>query len=106
MFVYYMDKNGSMLSTPKHGNLQPIEAVVYPNPFTNKLEIKLLNENMREANVVLADISGRTVLQQKLETGLTNAHTLSTQHLPAGVYVLTLTDTQGNVLQRQKVVKQ
>jgi hypothetical protein len=106
MFVYYMDKNGSMLSTPEHGSLQAIEAVVYPNPFTSQLEVKLLNENLRQANVVLSDISGRTVLRQNLEMGLTKEHTLNTQNLPAGVYVLTLSDAQGNVLQRQKVVKQ
>jgi hypothetical protein len=106
LYIYKIDKNGSMLSTPEHGSLQAIEAVVYPNPFTNQIEVKILNEDLRQANVVLTDISGRTVLQKNLEMGLTKEHTLNTQHLPAGVYVLTLADAQGNVLQRQKVVKQ
>jgi hypothetical protein len=106
LYIYKIDKNGSLLSAPEFGGLQPIEAVVYPNPFTNQIEVNFLNEDLRQANVVLTDISGRTVLRQNLEMGLTKEHTLNTQNLPAGVYVLTLSDAQGNVLQRQKVVKQ
>jgi hypothetical protein len=106
MFVYYMDKNGSMLNTPESGSLQPIEAVVYPNPFTHQFEIKFLNHGITQTNVVLTDVSGRTVLQQTVELSFTTAHTVNTGHLPGGLYVLTLTDAKGNLLQRQKVVKQ
>ncbi len=106
LYIYKIDKNGSMLATPALGGLHPIEVVVYPNPFTNQIDIRLLNTGIQNATVALADFTGKMVLQKQVDFTLSDTHTLNTQNLPAGVYVLTLTDTQGNVLQRQKVVKQ
>ena len=80
--------------------------IVYPNPFQQQLEIKFLSQTAQKASLTLLDVTGKMVQQQEVNVTFSNTHTLNTQHLPAGVYMLTLADAQGNVLQRQKVVKQ
>ena len=106
LYIYKIDKNGSMLGTPALGGLHPIEVIVYPNPFQQQLEINFLNQTAQQATLTLLDVTGKMIQQQEVDITFSDTHTLNTQNLPAGIYVLSINDSQGNVLHRQKVVKQ
>lgn len=75
------------------------EALLYPNPVTNMLYI----ENMPAAATYrILNILGSTVMQGSLQQGANN---ISMQALMQGVYLVDLTDEQGNRVVR-KVVKE
>lgn len=71
---------------------------VYPNPFTNRLEINLDED---EVDVSITDQSGRLVLQS---AGATSLHHLD--QLQAGLYFLSIVDKKsGRMLQTSKIIK-
>ena len=77
---------------------------VYPNPTDGLLTVELSN-GAGIANIALYDLQGRVVganNHSPLQTGATA--TLSLNSVPAGVYVLRVTDTEGREY-HQKIVK-
>jgi len=79
-----------------------IRAQVFPNPFTNTLQIKIENAQLNGAELIITDLLGRTVAREKLQTELT---TFSTQDWAAGMYVWSLVE-DGLVVKSGKVVKE
>ncbi|MEL6674619.1 MAG: T9SS type A sorting domain-containing protein [Bacteroidota bacterium] len=67
--------------------LGPIK--VYPNPVAGRLTIE--QEKSQPLLGILFDLQGRVLLQQALSM---TSHTLDLSHLPAGMYVLRLSDGQ------------
>lgn len=59
--------------------------LIYPNPTHDVLNIDFNNIEIKQANISLIDIMGKTVLKQPL-TGSNN--TLSLQHLAGGLYIV------------------
>ena len=77
---------------------------VHPNPTDNLLTVELSN-GAEIANIALYDLQGRVVganNHSPLQTGATA--TLSLNSVPAGVYLLRVTDTEGREYHR-KIVK-
>lgn len=68
---------------------------IYPNPVINELHIN----SPVQVNAKLSDVTGRIVLEQ------TNATKLETSTLADGMYLLTLTDTDGNLIKVAKITK-
>ncbi len=68
---------------------------IYPNPVTDILHI---DTDAKEVKVQLHNLSGALVLEKA------NCQNMSIAHLPQGVYMLTVTTTQG--VHTQKVIKQ
>jgi len=58
--------------------------VIWPNPSSDKVNIKLLNSNIG-FKITMYDSLGRTVLS---DNSLTNEHTIDTNSLPRGIYTL------------------
>ncbi|PSJ71402.1 hypothetical protein C7N43_39510, partial [Sphingobacteriales bacterium UPWRP_1] len=81
----------------KTGISEVSDIVVYPNPANELFNLEL----SETAQLQLADISGQVVYAAVKEAGL---HTIEVGHLPAGIYVLTLTTANGK--QTLKVVVQ
>ena len=76
---------------------------VHPNPTDNLLSVELSN-GAGIANAVLYDLQGR-VVETRCSTSLQGGiATLSLNSIPAGVYVLRVTDTEGREY-HQKIVK-
>ena len=100
-----IDKQGNYVGL-NESIVENNSCMIYPNPFTNQIDIRLLNTGIQNAIVALADFTGKMILQKQVDFTLSDTHTLNTQNLPAGVYVLSINDSQGNLLHRQKVVKQ
>ncbi len=78
-------------STTQAGNVAANEfsLTVYPNPVKEALNITINGTVNETANVTLMDVSGKVV---KTVSANTNALTLNTTGLPAGVYILRYTD--------------
>ena len=69
-----------------------------PNPAQNYLAVKNQSQE-KNATFVLYDITGRAVLQQTLST----QNTISTEHLPSGIYLYQIINPQNQSLQYGKV---
>jgi photosystem II stability/assembly factor-like uncharacterized protein len=76
---------------------------VHPNPTDNLLSVELSN-GAEIANAVLYDMQGRIVETRHGASLQGGTATLSLNSVPAGVYVLRVTDTEGREYHR-KVVK-
>ena len=78
---------------------------VYPNPTDDLLYIELSGAGI--AIVALYDLQGRTIYSQNPSNSPTDyppTATVNMQNVPAGVYILRVTDANGKEY-RQKVVK-
>jgi hypothetical protein len=73
----------------------------YPNPFGEELNLEHSGEDV--VQVLLSDINGHLVWQQKLEAEQKTLH-LSTQSIPAGFYILSISDGQSVIM--RKLIKQ
>jgi len=67
----------------KNENLILSKVNVFPNPFTNQLNLTNTSGNL--LNVTLSDISGKEILNREVNSEL---FSLDTDQIPAGVYVL------------------
>jgi hypothetical protein len=67
---------------------------VYPNPTNNQINFST------QTNVQLINVIGKIIADKK------NVNMLDLSNQPAGTYFLTLTDNQGQVIQRSKILKQ
>jgi hypothetical protein len=69
-------------------------AQVYPNPFTDALHM----ESTPEAQAVLTDVNGRSVLHASADSN--GKMWLATSSLPAGIYFIRITTSTGSSLQK------
>jgi hypothetical protein len=77
-------------------NVENSTVSVYPNPFNDVLSLSGVESN---STIQIISVDGKTVYQ-----GNATSSTLNTSNLSAGVYMLSITDAQGN-RQVQKIVK-
>ena len=73
---------------------EPLQVRVWPNPATDLLFVKLAGGAEIE-NMVLYDLQGRIVGATNYSSLQTGTATLNVKSLPAGVYLLRVTDTDG-----------
>lgn len=86
---------------------QPVSLKVYPNPVTATATVDLYVTKGREAVVMVFDITGRMVVNQKvnsLVTGL-NKVTLELEHLQTGTYIIAA-QVPGEKVMTTKIIKQ
>lgn len=67
---------------------------VYPNPTNHQINFSVYT------NVQLTNLTGQIIADSK------NVNTLDLSSQPAGIYFLTFTDDNGQVIQRSKIVKE
>ena len=75
---------------------------VYPNPADDLLYVELSGAGI--ANAVLHDLQGRIVADAANAVGRTTT-SMNVRSVPAGVYLLRVTDTDGKEYHRKIVVK-
>jgi len=68
--------------------------IVYPNPTNSQINFSVLT------NALLTNVSGQIVADRK------NVNNLDLSNQPTGIYILTLTNNDGQVIQRSKIVKE
>ncbi|HWB61963.1 MAG TPA: T9SS type A sorting domain-containing protein [Chitinophagales bacterium] len=78
---------------------------IYPNPASTVLNITLPQTTQSPAQLMVTDLTGRTLIQQPVAVGQSNQQ-IYTSNLPAGAYICTLQNTTGNTLARAMFVVQ
>ena len=91
---YYIHPYGT--STSINSTTANKTANIYPNPFSHQLTI-----DADAAFVKLTDAMGKVVINEAIQT-----KTINTTNLPAGMYILTLQDKDGNTTERRKLIKE
>jgi endonuclease I len=79
-------------------------ALVYPNPTREKLVVKLQQALSEKSQLVIADLSGRIVMQQQVTGGQKNID-LSVSHLPAGRYFIKISNNSELINQSFVIIK-
>jgi hypothetical protein len=79
-------------------------ALIYPNPTKGKLTIKLQQPLTENSQLLIADISGRIVMQQQLSGGQRDID-LTVSELPAGRYFIKINNASELINQSFVVIK-
>lgn len=79
-------------------------ALVYPNPTKGKLVVKLQQALTENSQLVIADLSGRIVMQQQVAGGQRNIY-LTVSHLPAGRYFIKISNPSELINQSFVIIK-
>jgi hypothetical protein len=101
--------NSSTLSTTVLSVQEPDAAIlqvsVFPNPTTDLVQIQIKEASIEEMNLELTDLSGKTlyIAQYRL---MQQSIGINTANYQAGVYLLTLKKSNGQILGTYKIVKQ
>lgn len=82
---------------------EPLQMRVYPNPATETVYVTL-DGGMEIANMLLYDLQGRIVETHHGVSLQKETATLNVENLPAGIYLLRVTDADGNTY-HHKIVK-
>jgi endonuclease I len=79
-------------------------ALVYPNPSFGKLNIQLEKPLTQNTSVIIHDIAGRKVMATTASEGIANV-ALNISDLPAGRYIVTLTNSTMTIKESFVVIK-
>ncbi len=79
-------------------------ALVYPNPTTGPLNIKLAESIKNNTTLDVTDVTGRVVKQQQVNKGVVNIN-LEVSKLPAGRYFIRINDQQNLIRQSFVIAK-
>ncbi|MEM9836901.1 MAG: reprolysin-like metallopeptidase [Bacteroidota bacterium] len=83
------------ISSTEDDAVRPLDLELFPNPVTNRLQVRWGVSLGEDVNIELIDVAGRRLIQQKVAGFATN-HSLDMQALPAGIYFVRM----GGVTQR------
>ncbi|MBL7732504.1 MAG: T9SS type A sorting domain-containing protein [Chitinophagaceae bacterium] len=89
------------------GKTGGVKLSAYPSPFTTQIGITVEAPAKTTATIHLTDAAGRQAIQrrQELEKGNNSFTLVPPPHLPAGIYYITITDDEQNLLGRTTVVR-
>lgn len=79
-------------------------ALVYPNPTKENLTIKLQQALTENSSLLIADISGRVLMQQQVVNGQRNIN-LDVRYLPAGRYLIKISNNSQIINQSFVIIK-
>ncbi|MEO5941784.1 MAG: T9SS type A sorting domain-containing protein, partial [Ferruginibacter sp.] len=79
-------------------------AIVYPNPATTSLNIKLLQVLSANSNLQVADVAGRILKHQMVSAGTIN-FSLDVRALPSGRYFIKIANNNQLITQSFVVIK-
>jgi hypothetical protein len=84
------------------------ELVTYPNPFSSQVNISLHSAAAQQVTSTITDMAGRTIQADinQLSKGNNNYSMNVSKKLPAGIYWLSITDEQKNVIAQTRLFKQ
>lgn len=73
---------------------------IIPNPFTDKIEISNINENIENYNIEIKSIDGKVVMKKHLVNEVIN-----TFEITSGIYIISIINTKNEVEFCTKLVK-
>jgi hypothetical protein len=92
------------LGTASRGEIEMVKTPnvsIYPNPVTSNFKIDM-GGYTEPVSVVITDMYGRRIMNRNF-TGTTS---IGTGKFAAGVYMITITDKNGESLKQHKLVKE
>ncbi len=91
----------------RNGDNAPSILDVYPNPATDRVNIVLNVPVSEKAAIIITDLTGRVVLQQKVQTQIgDNAFYINIQSLASGSYMIKAVCSSGCESAVRKLIKQ
>ncbi len=78
-----------------------LEMMVYPNPTTSFVNLKITNYDFQDLNYQLTDLNGREIANQKIATSET---AIELQNLSNAIYLLNVND-KNKTLKTFKIIK-
>lgn len=88
-------------------NNSPISLTrLYPNPSSSIVNYEIVSDNSQTFSVEIFDLGGRKISTQALvlNTGI-NQRQVNISNFPAGTYILQFKDTQGNIIEKVKIIR-
>lgn len=86
-------------------NKSQLIKTIYPNPVKNQLNIEFTEPPESELIFTLTDITGQTIIEQKQLLFASDKVRLSTHKLNPGIFLLTVKEFNGSVLELRKIIK-
>ncbi len=83
IYILKTDAEGNVLSSNENLDIKPTEVLLYPNPATDKLNIKVAVQKIGGV-LYIYDISGKIVLQQQITDSNTS---INIENLTRGTYI-------------------
>jgi hypothetical protein len=77
---------------------------IFPNPVQQELFIRYSSEGNTEWSIIVADLSGKTLISQKVTAVIgVNTHPVDTKQLSNGFYFVTVSDGQNQTTQKIQI---
>lgn len=93
----------SQFEVSRINNLVQLE--VFPNPFNEQIEIRVLNgTDLTAKEILLIDVTGRIIYQEDTET-ISGSTTVKLDFLKPGSYFVLLKGENNSIIQQTKIVK-
>ncbi|WP_303922891.1 T9SS type A sorting domain-containing protein [Draconibacterium sediminis] len=73
---------------------------IYPNPVSDKLYVEA--ESMKDLSITIVDINGRVVIKKQLNETIAEIE----MNITPGIYNVLITDRAGEMITKQKIIKQ
>jgi hypothetical protein len=80
------------------------DVLVYPNPATNALNIRLENSDDYISHISLHNLIGQLVYEADIDITITDSYIVEITDLPSGIYILNVELTQGRTFS-QRITK-
>lgn len=89
-------------------NLDKTGVSVYPNPFHGLLTVDFLSTKHQDVSARLTDITGKQVAIQKwsVNAGSSRKDFSNAEALQKGIYILTISNDEGEILYNNKLIRQ
>jgi hypothetical protein len=86
---------------------QKFQVTTWPNPFQTSITISICADKETTINIKLIDVSGKVVrnISQPVAKGLSQVALQNVQNIPAGMYILEITDEKSGSTSTQKLIK-
>lgn len=79
-------------------------ARIYPNPFTDRINVEFKNDSQKDVNIVITDTRGQVVIRMPVSEQGDVQRTVNVAHLEGGIYLLTVeSETEFPVWQMLKL---
>lgn len=100
--VVTLDNGNTIISNEASVNfLNNASYIIYPNPVAVRQGFYILSQNISSHTIVLYDVTGRKLLQQKIAQ---QRQRIMTSHLAKGIYLAVIYDDKNHSVYKTKIV--
>ncbi|PKP36356.1 MAG: hypothetical protein CVT98_08165, partial [Bacteroidetes bacterium HGW-Bacteroidetes-15] len=90
----FIERDDFILATPTVEQIsKKLETNVWPNPFSNKVNISILSDRVQSADITIYDVNGRiidSIFKGNLTTGENNLEWVNSKNVKSGIYFLVI----------------